>query len=277
MIISLLSLFIFSAPNECLKASQDASPHHIEVQNTQKVAIRKVKSIPCPDNFLRLIAPDKSFGAYLQQYPLQADGYAVHYYNGTSKPNSFHFAVLQQDIGNKNLQQCADALMRLRADYFYQQKSFDRIQFTFTNGTPALYTQWREGYRPTINENQVSWSKKTTYDSSYASYRSYLETVFMYCGTASLSKELKSIQASEVTIGDVLIQGGHPGHAMIVVDLCQDAKGNKKVMLAQSYMPAQEIHIVKNPANPSSPWFDLTSGNINTYEWNFTAQDWKRF
>lgn len=277
MIIFLYTLFIFSAINESPKASQDGFPYHIYAQNTQKDAIRKVNSIPCPENFLRSTLASNSFGAYLQTYPLQPENYFVHYYNGETKQTSFHFAVLQQDIGQKNLQQCADAIIRLRADYWYLQKQYDRIRFTFTNGTPAIYSQWKDGYRPTIHGNQVTWSKKVSADSSYASYRSYLETVFTYCGTASLSKELVSIPSKEVTIGDILIQGGYPGHAMIVVDMCQDAKGNKKVMLAQSYMPAQETHIVKNPTQPSSPWFDANASTIYTAEWTFTSDQWKRF
>ncbi|MFN8414741.1 MAG: DUF4846 domain-containing protein [Cytophagaceae bacterium] len=277
MIVFLITLLIFSSSGSHRKTPKEASTYHIYAQNTQKDTIRKVNSIPCPENFNRFSPSNNSFGAYLQQYTLQPEGYSVHYYNGDTKQPSFHYAVLQQDIGNKNLQQCADAIMRLRADYWYQQKKYDQIRFTFTNGTPALYSQWRQGYRPTVNGNQVTWSKKTQADSSYASYRSYLETVFTYCGTASLSKELKSILPKDVTIGDVLIQGGHPGHAMIVVDMCIDAKGNKKVMLAQSYMPAQETHIVKNPAQASSPWFDINVSTIYTSEWTFTSDQWKRF
>ncbi|WP_373285429.1 DUF4846 domain-containing protein [Puia dinghuensis] len=44
-------------------------------------------------------------------------------------------------------------------------------------------------------------------------------------------------------------------------------------LLAQSYMPAQTIHIVINPLNPTlSPWYDAdpTRGLIETPEWTFT-------
>ncbi len=58
---------------------------------------------------------------------------------------------------------------------------------------------------------------------------------------------------------------------MIVVDVAQNKKGQKIFMLAQSYMPAQDIHIVKNQANTStSPWYEASGINeIVTPEWTF--------
>lgn len=79
--------------------------------------------------------------------------------------------------------------------------------------------------------------------------------------------------------GDVLIQGGSPGHAAIVVDLAVNAQGQKVFLLAQSYMPAQSIHILKNPVNPAlSPWYEAdNSAVVQTPEWTFTTKDLKRF
>lgn len=81
-------------------------------------------------------------------------------------------------------------------------------------------------------------------------------------------------------IGDVFIQGGSPGHAVIIVDMAIDNKGNKLYMLAQSYMPAQELQILKNQTHIDiSPWYklNLTDTEISTPEWNFTNKDLKRF
>ena len=84
--------------------------------------------------------------------------------------------------------------------------------------------------------------------------------VFMYAGTASLSKELRTVPYTSLQAGDVFIKGGSPGHAVIVVDVAIHPKTKKKVfLLAQSYMPAQQIHILVNPANRNlSPWYELT-------------------
>jgi hypothetical protein len=83
-------------------------------------------------------------------------------------------------------------------------------------------------------------------------------------------RSFKAIQA-----GDVLIRGGFPGHAVIVADVAVNKNGKKVYLLAQSYMPAQDIHLLKNPVNPNlSPWyFADESLVIETPEWTFHARD----
>ena len=100
----------------------------------------------------------------------------------------------------------------------------------------------------------------------------------MYAGTHSLSKELKSVSnVSDIRIGDVFIQGGFPGHAVLVVNIATRKK-DKIFLLAQSYMPAQELQILCNPNKPSSPWFYLNNEKtIQTPEWQFSSGDLKRF
>lgn len=67
-----------------------------------------------------------------------------------------------------------------------------------------------------------------------------------YAGTASLSKELIPVGicwAKDIQAGDIIIKGGFPGHAETVVDVAENAAGKRIVLLAQSFMPAQEIEI----------------------------------
>ncbi|MEL6922398.1 MAG: DUF4846 domain-containing protein, partial [Bacteroidota bacterium] len=76
------------------------------------------------------------------------------------------------------------------------------------------------------------------------------------------------------------IQGGFPGHAVIVVDMAENEAGEKLFLLAQSYMPAQDMHILKNPKNATaSPWYALKdlSAELPTPEWNFSIADLHRF
>jgi hypothetical protein len=103
-----------------------------------------------------------------------------------------------------------------------------------------------------------------------------MDVVFNYAGTLSLSKELKSKRANEVQPGDVWIYGGSPGHAVLVVDVAQNDKGEKVFMIAQSYMPAQEMHILKNLEEPNlSPWFRVPTTQLQTPEWTFESNELK--
>lgn len=187
------------------------------------------------------------------------------------------------EIGNRDLQQCADAVMRLRAEYLWKHKRYGEIKFNFTNGFLAGYKKWAEGNRIKVSGNQVQWyAAGKGVDYSYKTFRNYLDMVFMYAGTASLSRELQAVSYTSLQPGDVFIKGGSPGHAVIVVDVAVHPTTKKKVfLLAQSYMPAQQIHILVNPVSLSlSPWYELAetdAGKLYTPEWIFSRKDLKRF
>jgi hypothetical protein len=239
------------------------------------------KRFQCPNGYHRINVSETSFQKWLRNFPLQKDDAPVYLFNKNLKlRQDVHAAVLDIDVGKTDLQQCADAIMRLRAEYLFQNELFDSVVFTFTNGSKAYYSKWRGGFRPHIVNNSVSWSKDAPVDTSYKCFRQYMDAIFMYCGTYSLSKELKSVSIHQIQGGDVLIHGGFPGHAMIVMDIAINSTTGKRIfLLAQSYMPAQNIHIVKNFTNEKlSPWFEVPEdGIIETPEWTFNTNELKRF
>jgi hypothetical protein len=214
-----------------------------------------------PQGYTRNTYTDKDFGYHLQNLPLKPYGEKVKYFNGKEKNKTYVYSsVIDLPIGTKDLHQCADATMRLRADYLYNQKKYNEIAFNFiSDSKPRYYNDYVVG------------------DYSRSKYWNYMEYIFMYANTASLKQQLKSIPKQEVQIGDILVQSGNPvGHAVIVVDIAQDTNGNKIALLAQSYMPAQELQILKNPnTKDNNPWYDLNQDNIITPEWKFTSADWK--
>lgn len=234
-----------------------------------------------PTEYSRIEQDDASFGNYLRTLPLKPVNSIVKHFDGSEKrKKNVYMAVVDLEIGKRDLHQCADAVMRLRAEYLYGQKKYEEIHFNFTNGFKAEYSKWKKGNRISVNGNSVKWTSNGSEDSSYKSFWKYLEMVFSYAGTASLSKELNKKDLKNLQIGDVFIQGGFPGHAIIVVDLCEHkTTGKKMFMLAQSYMPAQEIQILMNPNAPnSSPWYSLEEGEtLVTPEWTFNTSDLKSF
>ena len=133
--------------------------------------------------------------------------------------------------------------------------------------------------RPHLGERKTTWEQTAAPDAGYASFRRYLDIVFSYAGTLSLARELdKVVDPRRVEAGDVFIQGGSPGHAVMVVDVAEDASGRRAVLLAQSYMPAQDIHVLRNPASPGNPWYVIEGdGPLTTPEWDFPAGSLRRF
>lgn len=234
-----------------------------------------------PQGFERVEVNENSFGHYLRKIPLKPHGAIVKYHNGYEKDRpDVYAAVVDLPIGTKNLHQCADAVMRLKADYHYSREEWDSIHFNLTNGFNLEYRQWKEGKRLKVDGNKTFWYKDSSPSTDKDSYWKYLETVWSFAGTLSLSKELKPIAIENMQIGDVFIQGGSPGHAVIVIDVAINKTTDQKVfMLAQSYMPAQETQILINPRySELGVWYSSDfEKTIITPEWNFRLGDLKRF
>lgn len=211
--------------------------------------IKHVKEIPLPHGYERVYLPKNDFGNFLRNQPLRTDK-TVYLYNGQKKHNqSAQYAVLNISIGNKDLQQCADAVMRLRAEFLKQQQQ--SICFSDNAGKKYCWDQFKN-----------------------RGWQAYLETVFGMCGTLSLEKELKQKEWTNLTAGDVLIKGGSPGHAIIVMDVARHKSSGELIfLLAQSYMPAQDIHVLQNFSDKHlSPWYRIPSAEtIATPEWTFYA------
>lgn len=238
--------------------------------------------IPPPLGYERVPTPPSSFQAWLRHLPLKPGKPDVYLYNGQPKrTQNIHAAVVDIDVGKRDLQQCADAVMRLRAEYLYSAGQYDAIRFNFSSGDRFAFSRWSQGYRPRIGGNRVTWQKGKAPGLSHASFRNYLDVVFTYAGSASLARELQPVKdVGDMQIGDVFIQGGFPGHAVLVVDMAQNPLNGKKVfLLAQSYMPAQDIHILRNPENWfDNAWYEADFGEkLRTPEWTFAKNALKRF
>jgi hypothetical protein len=221
-----------------------------EINKSFKNPFVTIGKIPTPEGYERVQALESSFARYLRELPLKKDR-TVYLFNGQPKINQdAQFAVINISVGKKDLQQCADAVMRLRAEYLYANREYEQIRFA--DNAKVVYV-----YRSGESRNEFDL---------------YLEKVFSFCGTLSLEKQLqKRKRMDEVNIGDVLIKGGTPGHAMLVVDMAVNKAGKKIILLSQSYMPAQDIHLVMNPEYPKiSPWYIVDNeADIITPEWVF--------
>ena len=117
---------------------------------------RLADRIAPPSGYVRETCSDNSFTTYLRNLSLLPKGSKVLLYNGKEKANqAAAFAVVDMEIGNRDLQQCADAVIRLRAEYLWKHKRYADIKFNFTSGFTAEYKKWAEGNRIKVNDNQV--------------------------------------------------------------------------------------------------------------------------
>ncbi len=196
-------------------------------------------------------------------------------YRGIEIENqSKHFQLIGYDVGKRDLQQCADFLIRLRAEYLFQMKRNTEINFKFTSGQAYSFVDHCRGIYPVISGNKLVFKKRGAVEANYRSLRNYLDIVFAYAGTISLYRDLKTTGKFET--GTIIITPGSPGHCMIIVDK-KLVNGQPLYRLAESYMPAQTPYILKN-AKDGSPWHTLEKGkSIETSSFHFTKYELRTF
>lgn len=209
-----------------------------------------IGEIRLPAGYARTTLPESSFGSWLRKLPLRKE-HTVYLYDGRPKKNQqAQYAVVDISPGKEDLMQCADVVMRLKAQYLFEHKRYGDIRFMDYENN---WYEWNGGADTTR-------------------FTRYLKTVYGACGSASLQKQLiPKTEFNTIAPGDVLIRGGFPGHAVLVADMAMDTLGHKIFLLIQGYMPAQDIHILKNPMKPvTDPWYAADNSEvIPTPEWQF--------
>ncbi len=233
-----------------------------------------------PKGFHKEKYKKNSWQYYLQNLELLSGrGKILDYRGNPIRNQSNHIAIIKCDIGNKDLQQCADAIIRLRAEYLFKQKRFNEIAFKFTSGHLYKWTDHARGIRPIISGNKVAFKKTRNADKSYKNFRNYLNIVFMYAGTISLNRDMKKVSREEtLRIGDVIIVAGSPGHAVLIVDRVKNDKNEYLYLIAEGYTPAQSIHILDSGKAGISPWFKIEKkGSIDVKRYYFSKPNIRRF
>lgn len=261
--------FFFTKKGDVIKHT--ALTYVIPVSNINEEGTTILSRLKTPEGFKRDTARIDTFQKYIQEFPLKSYESKVINYDG--EPYIYqqgHVGVLEVPVPSNGLQQCADALIRLRAEYLWNQKRKNEIGFKFTSGHYCSWKKYAEGYRPKINGNKVSFHKTALSNTSKENFYKYLNLIYTYAGTQSLFEELPSInKISELQIGDMLIKPGFPGHVVMIADIVENNVGERLFALIQGNTPAQSIHIIKNPKNTDiSPWFNLEIGaplQIPTY------------
>lgn len=216
--------------------------------------------VKTPEGYKRPPLKKGSFQDYLRGYKLKPFGAKIINYDDTEYYwQQGHVGVLDIPVPKNGLQQCADALIRIRSEYLWDNDRKDEIGFNFTSGHYCSWLKYAEGYRPKIKGNNVSFFKSKASNHTKSNFYKYLNLIYMYSGTLSLSNELTPVlDVNNLEVGDVLIKGGSPGHIVMLADVAINDNNEKLFLLFQGNTPAQSVHLVKNlEENTISPWYDL--------------------
>lgn len=204
------------------------------------------QAFPPPAGFIRV--PPSEFAQYAQSLPVSRHGTPLLAYDGRPIHGHTH-RVLDVPMVPGDLQQCADAILRVRADWLRQAGG--DVSFYSTSGEPMPWTRYLAGERGVADGNRLSWEK----GHPPATWDEYLASVFDVAGTASLA-ERETLPASTPKPGDVVVEPGFPGHAVLIVDVA--TRGDDTVVLViESFMPAQDVHVELGPVDG---WWDWADG-----------------
>jgi len=276
--IQLLSALLI-AISSCTNAE-----NNIETKPGDRIAPvipETIRGISLPQGFNYVTDGDSAYSNWLLDLELRKDK-TVYLYNGKLKSNQdAQYGVLNIKIGKKDLLQCADAAMKLKADHLFEKHLYDQIRFITTSGSEVSFDDWLRGIRwKAKGAKLVLYNVNKERTNIHEDYDLFMELVFSYCGTYSLSKQLKPVNDSKsIQPGDIFVYGGFPGHAVTVMAVAKNEQGERIFLLSQGYMPAQDLHILKNYANADqNPWYKVSElYPLFTPQWQFEKGTLKRW
>lgn len=218
------------------------------------------EAFPPPDGFERV--PADAFGTWLQARELRPADEPVRTHAGDEVAH--HARVVDMSLVPGDLQQCADSVIRLRAEWL--RETGGEISFHATSGDPLPWKRFEAGETPTDAGNEIAWKKGST-----GKWEDWLVRVFTWAGTDSLAR-LDTVAASEPRPGDLLVEGGFPGHAVAILDVATSGE-RTLVLLGEGFMPAQSFHV---ELGPNDGWWEWKPG-VDLGHWEFDAEHLRRF
>ncbi len=232
---------------------------------------------PPPEGFERVPVADGSWGQWLRHLPLLPAGTPVRSLDASVvvRGNALDLAgVVDMDV-RENLE-CADVILRLRAEYLRHAGREADITFRLTDGGLISWGVWRSGMRPRLEGDRLIFERIAEPDGSRARFDEFLAGVFAWCGTLSLAQEGRPVAFQDLAIGDFLVSGGSPGHAVLIVDLARNRAGELRGLILQGFIPAQTPHILAG--GEAGAWFELAEGRPLEVPWgSFGWDELRRF
>jgi hypothetical protein len=226
---------------------------------------------PAPAGFRRVPLPEDSFAAWLRALPVIKGEAVVKSYDGRAL-RAPAAAVVPLDLGRGDLQQCADSILRLHAEYQWQRGTADGLSIHFTSGDPSNWQAWRAGERFDIAGSRVKRVQTGPVANTHLEFRKWLQHSFLYAGTRSLKLDAQAVPVADpLQPGDFFVSPGSPGHAVVILDVAQAPGKPPVALLGQGFMPAQSFHVLKDQGpHVIEGWFVLPAadGELRNPSWS---------
>jgi hypothetical protein len=216
-----------------------------------------------PPGYTRVPVQPDSFGAWLRGLPMAPADTAVTRFDGTvTRPadDEYLAGVVAIDLGTTDLQQSADALVRLHAEWLWSRGARGEISYPGATRLSMPLARWEKGQRVVAEGANVYWALRAepvTID--YAEFRHFLDQVFTWVNSTSLTRRAARVEdPASLAPGDFFLHTKPPGHVAVVLDLAAKPSGERLALLGQALSPAESIHVVR--PGRATAWFSLRPG-----------------
>jgi hypothetical protein len=218
-----------------------------------------------PPGYTRIPVESGSFSAFVRGLPLAPKGTPVVAHDGAivrAADDDYVEAVVAVDVGNADLQQSADVIVRLHAEWLWGRGERSKISYVASSKLELPLSRWEKGQRlVTNNGSDVFWAiQGKPKEVDYAEFRRYLDAVFNWGNSTSLAVRSRKLEKPEELVpGDFFLHSHAPGHVAIVLDVADKPGGERVALLGQVLNPAQSLHVLR--PGRATPWFSLRPGN----------------
>lgn len=239
--------------------AERSEPYHWLSRRQRDEYAALSKRIKPPVGFKRVAAKRGSFAHWLRGLPVAPKGTPVASADSSVVLAADHpnlAAVIALQPHNSTLLSGANIMLRVRAEYCWAAGDKDRLVFHFTSGQAASWEAWAAGLRPMADGRSIRFHNTAIVDDSRESFCGYLEMVFSYASSMSLLDDTRRVEDDTIAAGDIFLRPGRQGHALMVLDVAANSRGQVRVLLGEGGTPAQTFHVICN--DNGSAWFPIT-------------------
>jgi hypothetical protein len=231
----------------------------------QVKAQSQIGNMPLPSAaYHRLPVESGSFASWLRHLPLKDQGVPVLDYRGRvfkTAGDSVVARVVDIDITGSRLEQCMDIIVRFYADYLWENNKTNGLSLPLPGGYRLDWDDWKQGLRPFFKGLDMSLKNNSTPDSSEKSYRNYLNIVYAESHTQQFYHAYEQRNKMDVEIGDFIVKKGTKGHAILIVDMAEDERGERIVLIGNGDTPACQFFLLNFKNH--QPWVPLSFDKEN--------------
>jgi hypothetical protein len=215
---------------------------------------------PTPPGYVRVKVEPGSFAEWLRGLPLAPEGTPAKTFDGKetlSAEDDYLAGVIAIDVGEADLQQSSDVIIRLQAEYLWSRGERDKISYLSATKLNMPLSRWEKGQRLIPNGPNVFWVVKgKPAEVDHAEFRKYLAAVFNWANSTSLAPRSTPVtDPAELLAGDFFLQSEAPYHVAVVLDVAEKPSGERVALLGQARNPAESIHVVR--PGKATPWFSV--------------------